>query len=285
MQTDKTLKHINDKAAPPCEFSDPFNSQNRFLAVIDPFDSRIHGFTRSPRSIFQKGLPMNIKRSLQVTLTFAALTLASMTSHALVSLGDSYGNLAAPGVYFGSGNPNGDWTINTGGGGELGLRAKVRFGPTLDGSSGTYFAAAGNDPTTSAYRATWNFEYSVNSTGKTGFTYFLGIDNDPSASVNLTFVNLSAISSFLAQPPAGYKGFQESSNIGFSSTPGGPFNINSPGLYTFVLQARGDGVLGNSVNMNVQVGAIPEPETYALMAAGLGLMAFVARRRGKRAAA
>ena len=29
----------------------------------------------------------------------------------------------------------------------------------------------------------------------------------------------------------------------------------------------------------VSVGAIPEPETYALMMAGLGVMAFVARRR------
>jgi hypothetical protein len=228
---------------------------------------------------------MNIKRSVQIASTFAALTLASMTSHA-VGGANSYGNLATPGVYFGSGNLNGEWNINTGDAGELGLRAKVRFGSLLDGSSGTYFADAGNDPSTLAYRAKWNFEYSVNSTNKPGFTYFLGIDNDPSAGVNLTFVNLSAISAILAQPPAGYTGFQESSNIGFASTPGGPYNINANGLYTFVLESRSvTGALGNSVSMNVQVGAVPEPETYALMAAGLGLMGFVARRRNKRASA
>lgn len=227
---------------------------------------------------------MNFKRSIHVTAIFAALALTSFASHALGGT-TSYGNLAAPGVYFGSGNPNGEWNINTGNGGELGLRAKIRFGSLLDGSTGTYFADTGNDPSTSSYRAKWNFEYSVNSTSKPGFTYFLGIDNDPTAGVNLTFVNLSAVSAFLAQPPAGFTGFQDSSNIGFGSTPGGPYNINASGLYTFVLESRNDaGMLGNSVSMNVQVGAIPEPETYALMAAGLGLMALVARRRGKRKA-
>ena len=30
---------------------------------------------------------------------------------------------------------------------------------------------------------------------------------------------------------------------------------------------------------NVGVAAVPEPETYAMMLAGLGLMGFVARRR------
>ena len=33
---------------------------------------------------------------------------------------------------------------------------------------------------------------------------------------------------------------------------------------------------------NVQVAAVPEPETYALMLAGLGAMGFVGRRRGHR---
>ena len=220
---------------------------------------------------------MNIKRSMQIAFTFAALALASMTSHATGVA--SYGNIAAPGVYFGTGNVNGDWTINTGNAGELALRAKVRFGPTLDGTSGTYFADAGNDPSTSLYRAKWNFEYSVNSTGKTGYTYWLGIDNDLSAGTNFSFTNLSSISAFLSQPPTGFTGFQDSSNIGFVTTPGGPYNINANGLYTYVLQARRDGQVVDSIGMNVQVGPIPEPETYALMAAGLGLMAFVARRR------
>jgi hypothetical protein len=33
---------------------------------------------------------------------------------------------------------------------------------------------------------------------------------------------------------------------------------------------------------NVRVGSIPEPQTYALMLAGLGVLGFIGRRRGKR---
>ena len=36
---------------------------------------------------------------------------------------------------------------------------------------------------------------------------------------------------------------------------------------------------------NVNVAAIPEPEIYAMLAAGLGLMGFVARRRRQQLAA
>jgi hypothetical protein len=36
---------------------------------------------------------------------------------------------------------------------------------------------------------------------------------------------------------------------------------------------------GQSVADNVTVTAVPEPETYALFMAGLGLMGFIARRR------
>ena len=36
---------------------------------------------------------------------------------------------------------------------------------------------------------------------------------------------------------------------------------------------------GGSVGAMSNVNAVPEPETYALMLAGLGVMGFVARRR------
>jgi len=37
-------------------------------------------------------------------------------------------------------------------------------------------------------------------------------------------------------------------------------------------------------DLNLQVAAIPEPETYAILLAGLGLLGFVARRRKQKAA-
>ena len=45
----------------------------------------------------------------------------------------------------------------------------------------------------------------------------------------------------------------------------------------------GDGYSGGVID-NVSVSApVPEPETYAMLVAGLGLMAFVSRRKGKQA--
>ncbi|MDP1672545.1 MAG: FxDxF family PEP-CTERM protein, partial [Burkholderiales bacterium] len=38
-----------------------------------------------------------------------------------------------------------------------------------------------------------------------------------------------------------------------------------------------------TIYVGSSVSAIPEPETYAMMAAGLGLLGFVARRRKKTA--
>lgn len=40
-----------------------------------------------------------------------------------------------------------------------------------------------------------------------------------------------------------------------------------------------------SGSVNFTVAAIPEPETYAMMLAGLGLMGFMARRRKQKLAA
>ncbi|CAG1016303.1 hypothetical protein BURC_01243 [Burkholderiaceae bacterium] len=60
--------------------------------------------------------------------------------------------------------------------------------------------------------------------------------------------------------------------------------------YTWALWAIDGNIAGLARNAdfaptsNVAVGAVPEPETYALMAAGLGMVAFAARRRRETAA-
>jgi hypothetical protein len=51
----------------------------------------------------------------------------------------------------------------------------------------------------------------------------------------------------------------------------------TPGLYSAVtLTFSNDTAMGFD---NFSVTAVPEPETYALMLAGLGVVGFVARRR------
>jgi hypothetical protein len=58
------------------------------------------------------------------------------------------------------------------------------------------------------------------------------------------------------------------------------YNVSYTGASPFALHLFGSDLAGASVySGDVTVTAVPEPETYALMLAGLGLMGFIARRR------
>jgi hypothetical protein len=96
---------------------------------------------------------------------------------------------------FGSGNPDGGWTVNTAGEIQLGLRAKGRndssyANATPNDAAGTYtFATFGG------VRGPFNYEFSINS-GVNAFplplvsySFFLAVDNDPSAGTSYTVVN------------------------------------------------------------------------------------------------
>ena len=67
-------------------------------------------------------------------------------------------------------------------------------------------------------------------------------------------------------------------------TAGAPVGHYIAGVTQFSAQALDNGWSGNIIpngreyTLQVQV-AIPEPETYAMFIAGLGLMGFMARRR------
>lgn len=65
----------------------------------------------------------------------------------------------------------------------------------------------------------------------------------------------------------------------------GNLNLYSIGqqVYAYAYSGFVPGVnVGNGLEGNLQVTPVPEPETYAMLLAGLGLMAFVARRRQKK---
>ena len=56
----------------------------------------------------------------------------------------------------------------------------------------------------------------------------------------------------------------------------------APGNYTLsVYGSKVDPALSGSYAGNIAINPVPEPETYAMMLAGLGLMGFSARRRNK----
>lgn len=64
-------------------------------------------------------------------------------------------------------------------------------------------------------------------------------------------------------------------------------DLNADGILGFGLSSvSGDFlVTGITLNANLVAAPVPEPETYAMMLAGLGLLGFVARRRKQQAAA
>lgn len=131
---------------------------------------------------------MQSKKSFCISSIVPALALVCGTAQA----DSSYGDLANPGVYFGAGNVNGNFTIGTDNGIELGLRAKNRAtGALLDGSSGTYFADPGHYAGGGS-KAQWNYEFSFNLSGLSdneGLSFLLGVDHDPSAGTAYTWVD------------------------------------------------------------------------------------------------
>jgi hypothetical protein len=197
----------------------------------------------------------------------AALALTSFvsTASAVVALDQ---NLAS-GWTQGSGTSNGHFAVDTEANGvELGLRASIRFIGAITPVGNLYTAPAGVGPTSLAL---WNYEFSINPgsllnthsqleiTGPGGILTFdpmLISDNTP------TIGSLD----------------QNSENLSF--TPGAPlnFNPNIAGIYTFDLKLfdAGNTLLGD---VSIQVNAVPEPSTWAMMILGFVGIGFLTYRR------
>lgn len=210
--------------------------------------------------------------AMAVLMAAAGAAQASPSTH-------TYGDIAAPGVFYGSGNVNGHFTIDTENGIELALRAKNYGGALIDGSSGVYHSAPGLSAIGLAAgrnRAVWNFDYSINATNAANdYIVRLGFDNDASAATSYDYATFTVAS--------GSK-FQDSLNIIFyPNGPYGPFNINTPGLYNFSLTAyaAGDTTYATALASTEITVAVPEPESMALMGLGLLGLALARRRRAK----
>jgi hypothetical protein len=248
-------------------------------------------------------------------MIYAFKTALGAASIVAVSIGTahavpSYGNLAPPGVYFGSGNFNGDYTIDTSNNIEVALRAKDRDGAqaTINGSSGIYHAnpgtCGGGIGCNGGTKARWNYEFSVNTrangTGTLDLTNvfaILGVDTNPGLGVSYTFLNVftnwldndywngAKRSGLTLLPVAGEFGVQQSVNPLFGNSgfmPG--FNPNASGLYDLQLSVyenvRGtQGALLAQTHTQVQVGTIPEPSSFLLMGIALLGLGYATRRR------
>ena len=152
-----------------------------------------------------------------VSLTAVALAIAvPVSAHAL-----SFDQNVTPDVIFGSGNANGGFTVDTNGGLELGLRAKLRFDAANQpqnvfnsNGDGTYSFDATLPPTGfgfapgSASTAIWNFEWAINTDTNDATNITLGdlvyeIQIDFDAGVGTSFLSFDPINQTYADHAIG----------------------------------------------------------------------------------
>jgi len=207
--------------------------------------------------------------SLGLITLGAALALTSFVSSAsaVVTLDQ---NLAS-GWTQGTGTSNGHFAVDTEANGvELGLRASLRFVGPITPTGNLYIAPVGSTP---PGRALWNFEFSVNPGTLVG-THSLLTITGPGGSFAFNPATL-----ILDNTPPGGPLYQNSENLGFNFL-GGPinFNPNASGIYTFDLKlfSSADLLLGD---VSIQVNAVPEPSTWAMLILGFAGIGFMAYRR------
>jgi hypothetical protein len=203
--------------------------------------------------------------------TALALTSFVSSASAVVTLNQ---NLAS-GWTQGTGTSNGNFAVDTEDNGvELGLRASIRFVGPITPTGNLYIAPVGSTP---PGRALWNFEFSVNP-GSLVNTHSLLTITGPGGSFAF-----DPKTYFGDNTPVGGPLYQNSENLGFSIFPGLNFNPNASGIYTFDLKlfSSDDRQLGD---VSIQVNAVPEPSTWAMLILGFAGIGFMAYRRKSRPA-
>jgi hypothetical protein len=220
---------------------------------------------------------MNNKIAVGV-LAMAVMAIPVTASAAVVDNTD----LASPGVYFGSGNPNGAFTVNTDGV-ELGLRGKISgVAPQITPIGNTYFIPLGD---------TFNFDYSINpnfggvngtsNVSLIGVTASIKVTNLGNGQVGTFDPSLLLDNATNAGAPGGYQN-SEKISFGFLNQ---LYNPNLDDTFAIVMTLSGiqgsDGPISDEIFVQVGSG-VPEPSSWAMMILGFAGVGFISYRRKSR---
>lgn len=175
----------------------------------------------------------------------------------------------------GTGTSNGAFTLDQEANGiELGLRASIRGGGggPVTPIAGTNIYDVPIGTAGSPARALWNFDFSVNTGGQTGLTALLTVINGANT------ISFDPLNSSLGNTTNSVGAQQNSENLTFGFLSGLNFDPNALTTYTFDL------TLTNADNVVVasdviEVAAVPEPSTWAMMILGFCGLGFMTYRK------
>lgn len=182
------------------------------------------------------------------------------------------------GWHNGKGTVDGHFTVDQEANGvELGLRAAVRFVGPITPVDAIYTAPISLSGNTLAL---WNFEYSYDPGSNLGTSTTLTISDNHGNSFGALPL------SFITDNTTAGTAQQNSENIGFFPFDLGGFNPTVPAIYKIDLTMdNAAGAQLASVDIQVDVGAVPEASTWAMMISGFVGLGFMAYRRKQNRAA